>query len=50
MSLLVVTFNASVARILHLAGVNDFERVLDEENRRFAALANIDRWGADHHA
>jgi hypothetical protein len=47
---LVITFNASIARILNLIGVNDFERVLDEENRRFAALANIDRWGADHHA
>lgn len=45
-----ITFNASVARILNLIGVNDFERVLDEENQRFAALANIDRWGVDHHA
>ena len=47
---LVITFNASIARILNRTGVNDFERVLDEENRRFAALANIDRWGVDHHA
>jgi hypothetical protein len=47
---LVITFNASIARILNRTGVNDFERVLDEENQRFAALSNINKWGAEHHA
>jgi hypothetical protein len=47
---LVITFNASIARILNRTGVNDFERVLDEEIHRFAALADIDKWGAEHHA
>ncbi|MEK0264232.1 hypothetical protein [Bifidobacterium mongoliense] len=50
MSLLVITFNASIARVLNLIGVNDFERVFDEENRRFAALQDIDRWEGEHHA
>lgn len=45
---LVITFNASIARILNRTGVNDFERVLDEENQRFASLADIDKWGAEH--
>lgn len=45
---LVITLNASIARILNRTGVNDFERVLDEENQRFAALANIDKWEAEH--
>lgn len=47
---LVITFNASLARILNRTGVNDFERVLDEENRRVAALQDIDRWEAERHA
>jgi hypothetical protein len=50
MSLLVITFNASIARILNLISVSDFERVFDEENRRFAALQGIDKWKGEHHA
>ncbi|MEK0211699.1 hypothetical protein [Bifidobacterium mongoliense] len=43
-----ITFNASVARILNLISGNDFENVRDEENKRFAALASLDVWEAEH--